>query len=423
MNLKTPENRTPIQAFFDEALDCQITSPAGIDFGRMRLVDGILFEVSDAAQKAQTEALSRLMKVLGAIKGHASDIEPLLWQAVVDGIRSNATSLGQTEVDKLLDTISRNAGKVVQLIKPCHNVVLMEKTNNLRVGPVRIRRSSKALSDFRKLCPHSKFELHDGPGIEVKTVDVKLPAFIWQIELTAASKVREEQAAWMVDIALSLIRLGVATAHLGMNPPTLGKVEAAPFRATKADHNRITIGEAGSYSVGGWTMPNFYQLGISAQRALAKSAFTTKADLVFTAPKGSLAERFSQGLGWISRGRQSSDRSTRLLYFFTAIEALLSHNDKSAPIVQTISRNAAVLLNDNNKARFQISKTIKELYGLRSSLVHTGKRGVHDQDANTVQYIAELLFSEVWTSVDLSTKHGNFVEALGKASYGLAPKF
>jgi hypothetical protein len=35
-----------------------------------------------------------------------------------------------------------------------------------------------------------------------------------------------------------------------------------------------------------------------------------------------LAERVGQGLGWLTRGRQAEDRAERLLYFFTAIEAL-----------------------------------------------------------------------------------------------------
>ena len=423
MNLKTTENRAPVQNFFDAAIACYVTSPKGIDFNRMRLADGVLFEVSDTAQEAQAAAVDRLIKALGAIRGHAADIEPLLWQAVADALKAGLTSLHQGDVDTLLDTISENAGKEVDLIKPCHSVVLLENTNNIVVGPVKIRRSSKALSEIRRLCPKSKIEVGEGPDIETDVMDVQIPHFVWQVKLAAASKVREEQAAWMVDIALSLVRLGVKPTNLGMNPPALGKVEAPPFSKSKADHNRMTIGESGRYSIGGWTMPCVYQLGIPAQRELSKRDFVKKAGLVFSSSKSSLAERFSQGLGWIARGRQSSDRPTRLLYFFTAIEALLSDSDKTAPIVQTVARHGSVLLSDKNEYRIEIAKTIRQLYGLRSSLVHTGKRGVVDKDANTIQYIADLLFCKVWNDVDLSMKHSRFVEVLSKASYGLPAKF
>ena len=49
----------------------------------------------------------------------------------------------------------------------------------------------------------------------------------------------------------------------------------------------------------------------------------------------------------MTRGRQARDRSERLLFFFTAIEALLSGDDKTAPVTQTIARRAATILVDD----------------------------------------------------------------------------
>ena len=423
MTLKSKENRQSVREFLDEALRCHVNSPVGVSFERMRLFDGILFNVSDDLREKQASALERLVSALGPVRGHASDVEPIMWQAVVTALRSGRETFSAAEVDQVLDDVEATSGQKVRILKACKNVVLLPKTNKISIGPVSIRRSEKSLTEFRRLCPHSKVEVSDIDYVETEGVDVTLPPFVWDVEMTAASKVREEHAGWLIDIAISLLRMGVKSKDLGMNPPTVGKLESSPFIRVSGDHDRLIIGPGSKYSVGGWTMPKFYQLGVSAQRQLMRSAFREKAGLIFEANTKTLGERVGQGLGWLSRGRQSADRSTRLLYFFTAIESLLSDSDKSSPIVQTVARHAAVLLNNDNVSRASISRTVRQLYGLRSSLVHTGKRGVVDRDSNTIQYIAELLFQRVFDDIDLSMKHQGFVEKLSDASYGFAPNF
>jgi hypothetical protein len=148
--------------------------------------------------------------------------------------------------------------------------------------------------------------------------------------------------------------------------------------------------------------------------------FISQAELIFDPPKKSLAERVSQGLGWQTRGRQAEDRAERLLYFFTAVEALLSMDDKTAPVVQTIARHAAVLLTNDNSARAEAAGEVKKLYALRSSLVHAGNRAILWSAANGAQILAESLFDAVLDKVDLKMKHETFCNELANASYGMA---
>ena len=140
--------------------------------------------------------------------------------------------------------------------------------------------------------------------------------------------------------------------------------------------------------------------------------------MVFDPPEKSLAERFSQGLGWLTRGRQAKDRAERLLYFFTAIESLLSNDDKTAPVVQNIARQAAVILTNDAPVRAAVASDLKKLYALRSALVHTGSRAVLSTNANDAEILAELLFSRVLSEIDLKQSHAKFIEGLSKASYG-----
>jgi hypothetical protein len=170
---------------------------------------------------------------------------------------------------------------------------------------------------------------------------------------------------------------------------------------------------------GGSSVPAWYQIDSSVLTTATDKKFVANAELIFDPPKRSLAERVSQGLGWLTRGRQAEDRAERLLYFFTAIEALLSNDDKTAPIVQTIARHGSVLLTNDNAVRPQAAADIKKLYNFRSSLVHAGNRSILWSATNGAQVLAEEMFSVVLEKADLKMTHVKFCDDLSAASYGV----
>jgi hypothetical protein len=161
-----------------------------------------------------------------------------------------------------------------------------------------------------------------------------------------------------------------------------------------------------------------YEIDRQIELAITDPAFLARAKLIFDPAKGSLAERMNQGLGWLTRGRQTSDRAERLLFNFTAIEALLSTADKTAPVTQTIARHAAAILTDDAAARANTAPHIRELYELRSAVVHAGSRPVAWTQAKQAQNLAEHLFSRVLHGADLSIKYTDFAAQLSVASYG-----
>ncbi|MCP1232272.1 HEPN domain-containing protein [Acetobacter indonesiensis] len=142
-------------------------------------------------------------------------------------------------------------------------------------------------------------------------------------------------------------------------------------------------------------------------------------DHIFEARKQKIGERVRQALGWLARGRQSSDRADRFLHFFTAIEALLSSDDRNTPIIQNIARNAASILDDTPVGRENIAKTLKDLYSTRSKLVHTGSRNIGDDQVSELENIAHILCWHIIDRTDLSITVQEFQESLQKSSYGL----
>ena len=98
----------------------------------------------------------------------------------------------------------------------------------------------------------------------------------------------------------------------------------------------------------------------------------------------SVGERLYNGLGWLTLARQTIPRAERFIHHFTALEALLTRSDPTAPITQTIGRYLSCILSNKNESRIALADTIKTLYAKRSALIHGGKRSeIHLVDVIT----------------------------------------
>jgi len=141
--------------------------------------------------------------------------------------------------------------------------------------------------------------------------------------------------------------------------------------------------------------------------------------MIFTASSKKVANRVARGLGWMTRGRQTADPAERLLFFFTALEALLTHDDKSQPVVQTICRNASVVLSNNVGERYVLAEQLKAAYTLRSGLVHGGKREVSIADTRLVQSVTEDVYRVLLVKEAILDQEAHmFLAEMAEASYG-----
>jgi hypothetical protein len=238
----------------------------------------------------------------------------------------------------------------------------------------------------------------------------------WIVKVDSILENVEEEGKWLIDVAVSLLRLSYNPR--GSHFPGIGTKEPHPTKGSML-HNEGVKFKGADALAGGSTLPCWYDIDANVLTTVSGIDFTAKADSIFAPAKKTLAERVSQGLGWLTRGRQAEDRAERLLYFFTAIEALLSNDDKTAPVTQTIARHGAVLLTDDNEERFKIAGHIKSLYNSRSALVHAGNRSILWSSANSAQQLAEAMFSIVLQRADLKSAHAKFCDGLAACSFGL----
>lgn len=414
--------RDALFKFFDAAqLDVatgNLTSAIGIGSVPFRLLDGVIFREKPGTTDARREVISRCTKLLGTVNSHESDIDDLLWKVAARRARLDGVTNTAEATAEFIKILEQEVDQNFTFVDGNYLFGFDQYITSIQIGPVRAALTSVVSSELIAAHPNAKWNIATGQSeifmSETGHVTTYFPNAVWSVTLKAAKKNVPEQAAWLIDIAVSLLRLS----HKSAGPffPGIGEVEAQPL---KADDGRSTslIMVGDRTSISGGATPKHYTIDATLVAHMGSKEVKAM-DVLFSPRKGSVAERVSQGLGWMTRGRRSKDRSERLLFFFTAIEALLSNDDKTAPVTQTIARHAAVILATAADDRKKVAAQIKNLYAARSALVHAGKRNVSKSDADTVQLYTEVLYIRILECVDLGSDFQKLNEALSDASYG-----
>jgi hypothetical protein len=324
----------------------------------------------------------------------------------------------KTFVDQLFQFVSDRSSLKYNFIGPCNMFEFTESATELVSRHVSVRPATALTHALER--GGDRWRVVAGDGFATKVVGQELVFEIgglcWDIKTRCAKAHTAVEARWMAEIFVSMIRLGLTPSDY-CHRARLGETEPEPTAGPYAEHRWYSYNET-SFLGGGIRRPPRYKVTARFAADFHAEAFQKKLEAIFDASKGSVAARVADGLGWLSRGRQSSDMSERLLYSFTAMEALFAPDGSTDPVSDTIARLSAVVLTTTLKAREPVHRTIKELYALRSKLVHRGTRGTNLIDANSVQNIAETAYWVVLGNVDLQRKYEDFREELRVASFG-----
>ena len=377
------------------------------------------------ARRKFTVLASRMLKARIA---HEKTIMNMCKMAGQEYVKRNGEAKGvvysiENAAKELVDKVLSQAGKEYKYLSP-NFVVRHSDDRIIRLGRVQSMRTVIA-KDNTFLSSQDKVILTVENSLghsfnEDGTAELNMPGSVWVVEVPAAKANVPEEAKWLVDVAVSLMRL----VYRGWKShfPRIGELEFHPIHPTEFALPQITLdGEA--VHVTGWTLPGWYEVDADVATAMNDAENQSKGDIIFDPPDHSLAQRVAQGLGWMSRGRQSADRSERLLYFFTALESLLTSSNVNDPVTQTISRYASIIYVQEVKSRIVVYNQIRNLYALRSSVVHGGRREVLWQDVNALQTYVETVFWLVLHRCDLSMRQEAFEQSLRDASHGLRWEF
>lgn len=358
----------------------------------------------------------RMATLLGAKRGHEKALRDIAMKQAQESFLNNANL--ETAATALIDRLFEEGNAQFRLLATNYLIMFEEGVRSIEIGPVRAMLTEEFAAELSQT-PNARLQVFADKGFSFTPTAAKCSIYMhplcWLVSVDATEDNVDEEATWLIDIALSFLRLHYTKTRALF--PDVGTVESHPLRRPDIYTAGVRISEK-KFSFGGGSLPAAYQIDQVIKSVTSTPKFLKKTELIFAPPDKSLAERFAQGLGWLTRGRQAKDRAERLLYFFTAIESLLSSDDKTAPVVQNIARHASVILTNDNDQRAAASADLKKLYAFRSAIVHAGSRSVLWNNADTTQYFAEAMFSRVLDVADLASPHSTFLEALSRASYG-----
>jgi hypothetical protein len=356
---------------------------------------------------------------LGPRLGSETEVQQLTWKIVC----SEYSEDYEETTNKLIQSLLEHAQSEYSYV--CGNQLFRFRSDTrcVAIGPVKIIMVSNPAQDIFDGTANPDWDLTIGPEYTFSAsnvIQIQIPSTCWKVYVRASQANVKEEAEWLIDVAISFLRLSQFehfSAVRGFFPEIGGKPEPMPCVMPEAESCYLLLTKNGISTGGMWVTPVYF-IDDAIVAATQTSDFKEKAQAIFNPTKGSLAERFSQGLGWLTRGRQSEDRAERFLFFFTAIESLLS-DARGVPVTQTIASNASVMLSNDTNTRAQITKEIKRLYADRSKLVHAGRRGVSGTAVNTAGTIAERIYMRVLEHVSLTDTFQSFQAGLGRAARGL----
>jgi hypothetical protein len=133
-----------------------------------------------------------------------------------------------------------------------------------------------------------------------------------------------------------------------------------------------------------------------------------------------------RGIHWYSLSQIQPDRGSELLSLVIVLETLLSPEERE-PIAATISECVAMLLDDSPEARYACKEHVKQIYNVRSKLVH-GKLqhdDVKEDDLNYLRGTCKKLISTVWDLYVTNKLEGNeqrhLIQLINKTKLGAPP--
>lgn len=138
-----------------------------------------------------------------------------------------------------------------------------------------------------------------------------------------------------------------------------------------------------------------YQLGRDQIDHMRNWEFETlhQAMIDSAGQKAGIQTRISRAIKWFSYAVAAHEIDQKFVGYAVALESLLTDSAKPDPtqswgsITQKLAERCAFLLSDDRQKRKEIEKEIKELYGMRSQIVHGGS-SVSEENIVRIQVYA-----------------------------------
>ncbi len=111
---------------------------------------------------------------------------------------------------------------------------------------------------------------------------------------------------------------------------------------------------------------------------------------ILSRTRSKLEERLLSAIQWAGRATVEERREEAFVLFTVALESLLVNRNEKDQITQRFAIRGAHLIGRDFASRKILYKRLKELYGLRSAIVHSGSTQIADADRDTIAYFVRV---------------------------------
>ncbi|KAF0106522.1 MAG: hypothetical protein FD146_2530 [Anaerolineaceae bacterium] len=113
--------------------------------------------------------------------------------------------------------------------------------------------------------------------------------------------------------------------------------------------------------------------------------------------KGDFQERLLSAIQWAGRATTENRKEQAFLLYAIALESLVLADNEKDELLYRLRTRVAHLIGEGVPSRKQLSKQVKDLYGIRSQIVHSGKYQVTDADFGRIRLVAKSCIIRILT--------------------------
>jgi len=260
------------------------------------LFHGGIVELTDEVTTALSRLAARAAKLLGPSGGNEKATRELALKEAQNSFTNKVPV--EDAVTRLIDKIFDQGTAQFDFLVPNYLLLFGDNIRSIEIGRVRAAFTAELATEFAERAPNQRFRVIPGQSFSLQfvgdVVHVEMFPIAWLVSVSAAKENVEEEAKWLIDVALSFLRLHYK--QEGARFPTNGAIEPHPLRLKNIDNVGVKI-QGTTAHLGGGSVPPAYEITAEIQAIAADPAFQDKARLIFDPPEKSVAARVSRGLG------------------------------------------------------------------------------------------------------------------------------
>ena len=315
------------------------------------------------------------------------------------------------------------ASKPTQIIFPCGSIKLEDGLDHFALGPVAVCTGEHYYTKRLKGVTGPNWMFSHGATFETLTENNKfvhqIGSTIFKVDVIATPPTAYSEAQQLALAFQSWLEIrsrrsyGSLTASVGdrtLSPGDTRTVFEEPWLTARDDDTFLTNSSK---------MAPWISIGPDTIVILKEDGVDQEFDKIASADPKTLGARISAALSWYGLARTILDPSHRFALLFTAIEALLTDPSPSAPVTDTIARNASTIISTSIDHREKNAKIVRDAYRMRSKVIHNGARSATRYDVKQIEYITHILIYCILKTFDIGLAHGEFLGVLRSASYGV----